>query len=342
MIEENKSISAKLISPASILPGSKSGFFWLDLNLNFETNEKIIKFTPSEILQCKFSLADTSNNLRARLRVNANFDNTDIEFELAVNDLTKFKKMLENYGVLVFDESNLNSGEKNLIKQVQVSSAIKPTQAALVNEISEASVNKTDKYSDIRNPNTKCSNCGSKPAGPIRLNSTAGRIIWSTTRKLDTNLCAACAELAYIQQQKINLTQGWWAPRSAFLTVIYLIKNIFNIATHRKEINKIPINGAQIPRPKLNIRGDGKTVIIGVISAVVLLFFINAYTNSGTTESKLGSCWHIYSGDQMEKVECSSESADYKVSSIVDDVNKCPYEWYLEISLTEFGCLSSY
>jgi len=338
-------IQARLLHPIELISTDKDGFFWLDENLNFETAQKIIRFSPSEIVKCKFATSGLPNTLVVKLICKDNFEIREIEFEFHSKNLLKLKIMFDDYGIFDFDETELSFAQSsNLdVRTFEASSTSGRSNTTLE---ARSELYTKVKNAEMRQPKIVCSICRSQPAGPIRLSSTAGRFIWSTTRKVDTNLCATCSEIAYVELQRINLTQGWWAPRSAILTIVYLLKNIFNIAAHRREINQISLGDDNFPRPKLNIRSDRKSIWIGLISVVFIIFLISAFIGSeqgsSSNYSRIGSCWQMTSGSQMEKVDCTSELADYKVSTIVDDINECPYEWYMEISTNEFGCLSRY
>lgn len=332
-------ITATLISPKNLIKGNKKGNLSFDENLVFETDSKIISFAPNDFARCAFLKSVSEGKFLVRLSSNVNLQVPDVTFEFDSYDLFDVNNILENYGILYFDKSIFENEIQN--KMVQIPNVSNTTQTR--SSINKSEVN-SQKYSDIRNPNLSCSICGAKPAGLIRLNSTAGRLVWSTTRKLDTNLCANCAEVLYLEQQRINLTQGWWAPRSAFTTPFYLVKNIFNIVTHRREIDHVLIEADQVPRHKLTVRRDAKSVLIGIFSIIFILFLIDLFTNSSdsrnSSDTKLGSCWEILQGDQLQAVSCSSSNADYVVTSVVKSLEQCN-EWYIEYSTSEYGCLTN-
>jgi hypothetical protein len=131
----------------------------------------------------------------------------------------------------------------------------------------------------IRDPNAVCQMCNAKPAGPIRLISTAGRLIWSTTIRIDSNLCAPCAEFSYVNQQRRNLIQGWFAPRSAIKTPFYSIKNIFNIVTHRVEIKTYTLDGIVLKRYKSHAFKD--PIIFIVTVGIPLLGLLLSFAAGG-------------------------------------------------------------
>lgn len=112
-----------------------------------------------------------------------------------------------------------------------------------------------------------CEVCNQGPAERIVLRSASSRILYFNRWKVDAVLCAMCAEYSYLNQQTRTLSQGWWGPLSAGLTIFYSISNIKSIRAHRRLIPKILYEEGEFPRPHLNARSNP-----GVIIATLVLF----------------------------------------------------------------------
>lgn len=188
-----------------------------------------------------------------------------------------------------------------------------------------------------------CKNCGTNPAEAIILQSASSRIIWWNHSKINAELCAICAERAYLNQQSRTLTQGWWGPLSALATIWFSISNLARIDKHRKIIPTIEYNGMQIARPRLKVRSNPAVIIASIIALSVIGYFGSAFVNQPTPVSDStpisynGSCWKDNGGDNLSQVNCTSSDADYETYQVVSDSSSCA-SMYIAAG-TQYACL---
>lgn len=190
-----------------------------------------------------------------------------------------------------------------------------------------------------------CRICGEKPALDIILQSASSRIIWWNHSKINAELCAICAERAYISQQSRTLIQGWWGPLSALATVWFSISNIARIDKHRKRIPMVEYEGTTIPRPKLNARSNPGVIIASIIAISIIGYIGSGVLNQPTSVSDStpttynGSCWHDNGNNKLSQVNCTSSEADYETYQVVSDPSLCA-SIYIAAG-TQYACLQN-
>jgi hypothetical protein len=190
-----------------------------------------------------------------------------------------------------------------------------------------------------------CKNCGENPAEFIILQSASSRIIWWNHSKINVELCAICAERAYLSQQSRTLIQGWWGPLSALATIWFSISNLARIQKHRTTIPTIEYNGMQIARPRLKVRSNPGVIIASIIALSIIGYFANVFVNQpipisdSTPTSYNGSCWHDNGGDKLSQVNCNSSEADYETYQVVSDPSLCA-STYIAAG-TQYACLQN-
>jgi hypothetical protein len=190
-----------------------------------------------------------------------------------------------------------------------------------------------------------CKNCGDNPAELIILQSASSRIIWWNHSKINVELCAICAEHAYLRQQSRTLIQGWWGPLSALATVWFSISNLVRIDKHRKRIPTIEYNEMQIARPRLKVRSNPGVIIASIIALSIIGYFGSSFANQptpisdSTPTSYNGSCWHDNGGDKLSQVNCTSSEADYETYQVVSDPSLCA-STYIAAG-TQYACLQN-
>ena len=188
-----------------------------------------------------------------------------------------------------------------------------------------------------------CKNCGTNPAEVIILQSASSRIIWWNHSKINAELCAICAERAYVSQQSRTLIQGWWGPLSALATIWFSISNLARIDKHRKRIPTIEYDGMQIARPRLKVWSNPGVVIASIIAFSIIgslgVGFLNQPTSvsDSTPTTYNGSCWHDDGNDKLSQVNCTSSEADYETYQVVSDPSLCA-SIYIAAG-TQYACL---
>ena len=71
-----------------------------------------------------------------------------------------------------------------------------------------------------------CKICGSqKPTVFTSFSQTTGAILVRYEDHIYANMCTYCLRYNFRQYTKHNLLFGWWAPISAFFTIVYTIEN---------------------------------------------------------------------------------------------------------------------
>lgn len=188
-----------------------------------------------------------------------------------------------------------------------------------------------------------CDLCGKSPAQKVLLQSASSRIIWWNHSKLNIELCAFCAERAYIAQQSRTLIQGWWGPLSALATIWFAVMNRFRIGTHRKQVPYAEIDGQKIPRPQLQLRKN-RAVVATTVVAILIIFAIGGnYLNrpprisDNAPSTYVGTCWEQKESNQLAQVNCDVEGAAYIVENVVDDPSMC-IDTYISAG-SSYACL---
>ncbi len=190
-----------------------------------------------------------------------------------------------------------------------------------------------------------CTVCGTSPAEAIILQSASSRIIWWNHSKIDADLCAICAERAYLTQQTRTLIQGWWGPLCALASIWFSISNIARIDKHRKRIPLIDYEGTQILRPKLKARSNPAVIIASIIAVSVIGYLGSGILNQppaisdSTPTTYNGSCWHDTGNDKLSQVNCTSSEADYETYQVVSDPSLCA-STYIAAG-TQYACLQN-
>lgn len=190
-----------------------------------------------------------------------------------------------------------------------------------------------------------CTVCGTIPAEAIILQSASSRIIWWNHSKIDADLCAICAERAYLTQQTRTLIQGWWGPLCALASIWFSISNIARIDKHRKRIPLIDYEGTQILRPKLKARSNPAVIIASIIAISLIGYLGSGILNQppaisdSTPTTYNGSCWHDTGNDKLSQVNCTSSEADYEIYQVVSDPSLCA-SIYIAAG-TQYACLQN-
>ena len=190
---------------------------------------------------------------------------------------------------------------------------------------------------------TVCKLCGISPAEMIIIQSASSRIIWWNHSKIKANLCAGCAEVAYLSQQSRTLIQGWWGPLSAIATIWFSVSNRQRIARHRRAIPTIEINGVQTPRLTLKVRSKPAAIVASGIALCVICILGIGYLNQpvpvsdSTPNSYIGTCWHDKGKGKLSQVNCTSSDADYETYQVVSEPGLCASS-YISAG-TEYACL---
>lgn len=188
-----------------------------------------------------------------------------------------------------------------------------------------------------------CKVCGTSPAEAIILQSASSRIIWWNLSTIDADLCAVCAEGAYLSQQTRTLIQGWWGPLSALATIFFSISNLARIDKHRKRVPTIEYNGMQIARPRLKVRSNPAPIIASIVALSIIGSLGIGFLNQPTAVSDSipttynGSCWHDTGNDKLSQVNCTSSEADYETYQVVSDPSLCA-STYIAAG-TQYACL---
>lgn len=190
-----------------------------------------------------------------------------------------------------------------------------------------------------------CAVCGMSPAESVKLQSASSRILWWNHQKIDTSLCAECAEVVYYKMQTRTLTQGWWGPISAGATIFISISNLLRINAHRNSITHIRGEKEMIVRPRLKARSNPAVLVLSAIAFLIIGSIASAYVSapaqldSSMPTSYVGSCWSEgSSGDLLSRVDCSDNAAAFKTTFVTSDYNDCS-DLYLEAG-TQFACLT--
>ena len=188
-----------------------------------------------------------------------------------------------------------------------------------------------------------CTVCGTSPAEAVILQSASSRIIWWNHSKIDADLCAICAERAYLTQQTRTLIQGWWGPLCALASIWFSISNIARIDKHRKRIPLIDYEGTQILRPKLKARSNPAVIIASIIAISLIGYLGSGILNQppaisdSTPTTYNGSCWHDTGNNKLSQVNCTSSEADYETYQVVSDPSLCA-STYIAAG-TQYACL---
>ena len=188
-----------------------------------------------------------------------------------------------------------------------------------------------------------CEVCKGQPAAQILLQSASSRIIWWNHVKIDAILCGTCAEVAYYQQQRRTLIQGWWGIVSALATILFSFLNFVRITQHRSLVRTVDVYGVATERPKLKITRNPAAMIASAIAISILLALATSILTEPTPVSDSdptsyrSTCWEDRGNGQLGQVSCDSDSADYESYNIVGHPSLC-IDMYMTAG-DEYACL---
>ena len=188
-----------------------------------------------------------------------------------------------------------------------------------------------------------CEVCKGQPAAQILLQSASSRIIWWNYVKIDAILCGTCAEVAYYQQQRRTLIQGWWGIVSALATILFSFLNFVRITQHRSLARTVDVYGVATERPKLKVTRNPAAMIASAIAIFIVLAIATSILSEPTPVSDSdpasfsSACWEDRGNNQLVQVSCNSDLADYETYQIVGDPSLC-LGTYLNAG-SEYACL---
>ena len=221
-----------------------------------------------------------------------------------------------------------------------------------------------------------CELCGWGPAQRVKFNSTSGFIIFMRWYTFEAKVCKICARAMYDENQRSNLTKGWWGIFSFFATIFAFFSNMAalrSIQSLGAPVGRYPGAYTISPVPLVLSTKWFKrpSAIIASIIALGIVAFIgigaatptnSSTAPSGTTNQQGGSdtntdptvdglqgtCIGEDSSGQLLEVSCDSTSADWIVRGVLSAVNYGPEDCRTDEVLT-YGenqeyivCIDSY
>jgi hypothetical protein len=184
--------------------------------------------------------------------------------------------------------------------------------------------------------NHACELCGWGPAQRVKFNSTSGFIIFMRWYTFEAKVCKICARAMYDENQRSNLTKGWWGIFSFFATIYAFFSNMAALRSTQSlgaPVGRYPGAYTISPIPLVLSTKWYKrpSAIIASIVAlgVVALFGIGAATptnsSTGTSVDGLrGTCIGEDSSGQLSEVSCESSSADWIIKGVLSAVEFGP------------------
>jgi hypothetical protein len=190
-----------------------------------------------------------------------------------------------------------------------------------------------------------CELCGWGPAQKTKFNSTSGFIIFMRWYTFEAKVCKICARAMYDENQRSNLTKGWWGIFSFFATIYAFFSNMAALRGTRSldaPVGRYPGAYTISPVPLVLSTKWFKrpsAIIASIIAlGIVALIGIGAATPtnsstapSGTTNQQGGSgtvadptvdglrgtCIGEDSSGQLSKVSCDSSSATWIIKGVL-------------------------
>jgi hypothetical protein len=178
-----------------------------------------------------------------------------------------------------------------------------------------------------------CRLCGSIPAENATFRRVQGLILLVRLWRVHGPFCRDCGLAVFRDQTAKTLVQGWWGFLAFFANSFAVINNVAargrfaRLATPRRN----PAAPALYPRPlqpgkPLLRRPVTLMLLIPLLPAVAIGVSIASSAGDGSSDSYVGRCVKVSSGDSAEFVSCSKAHNGQVVAQFDDmfDPNMCP------------------
>jgi hypothetical protein len=178
-----------------------------------------------------------------------------------------------------------------------------------------------------------CRLCGSMPAENATFRRVQGIVLLMRLWSVQGPFCRDCGLAVFRDQTAKTLVEGWWGFLSFFANGFAVINN----AAARGRFARLaapqrhPATPAPYPRPldpgrPLTRRPAMLMLLIPLLPAVALGVGIASSAAGGSSDSYVGRCVEVSSGDRAEFVSCS-KAHDGQVVAQFDDMfgaDMCP------------------
>ena len=209
--------------------------------------------------------------------------------------------------------------------------------------------------------NHACELCGWGPAQKTKFNSTSGFIIFMRWYTFEAKVCKICARAMYDENQRSNLTKGWWGIFSFFATIYAFFSNMAALRGTQSlgaPVGRYPGAYTISPIPLVLSTKWYKrpSAIMASIVALVIVAFIgigaatpttSSTAPSGTTNQQRGTdtnteptiydlqgtCLDEDSSGQFTEASCDSSSADWYITLVLSAVKFVPEDCRSDDSL---------